>query len=889
VPSDRLKDLEERTRYLPGDVEPRVFERWESAGIFHPHAQQAADQSFSIAVPPPNVTGVLHMGHALNGSIQDVLIRLARMRGKRTKWIFGTDHAGIATQVKVEQALAEQGRSKEDVGREEFIERVWEWRKDHGSQITEQFKRLGASLDYGDERFTMDSAYAEAVVEVFVALYEKGLIYRDNYMVNWDPGTRSAISDLEVEQREMQDTLYMVDYPLASGSGSITVATVRPETMLADTAIAVNPADERYTRLIGEEAILPLVGRRLRIIGDEYVKTDFGTGALKITPGHDPNDFEIGRKHGLEEISVIGEDGRMTEAAGERFAGLTADDAQRAVVKALREGGLLSGTQPYVHDVPHSHRSGQRIEPLISLQWFCDMEKLAGPAIAAVKSGELRFHPENPWTGVYLDWLENIRPWCVSRQLWWGHQLPVWYREGETHVGAEPPDGEGWERDPDVLDTWFSSALWPFATLGWPRQTPELRAFYPTDVLSTARDIIFLWVARMVMFGVEFTGELPFRDVPIHSVIQAPDGRRMSKSLGTGIDPLDLIDGGPRPPVYKEGGDFPAYGADALRFGLLASSSSQDVRFNEERVRQGRDLANKLWNASRLILLGVQEGVAPSPDQASGAKRVVPAHEDLPPEDRWILSRLERITARTTESLDAFELSAAALDLYDFFWSELCDWYLELAKPRLYDELVDRTAVSATLLHCLDRTLRLLHPLMPHVTEEIWSFLPAADGAEGGLLAVAEWPAPDAARIDAQAEELVGRCIAAVTELRRYRDEAGVKPSAVLPARFAADGYDGTAAQVARLARLELSDGDGDAAAEVPVPGGAVQLLASDDFDPGAIAARLAERRDKLADEVGRLEAKLANERFVQRAPAEVVQGERDKLADYRAELERLV
>ncbi|HYI79338.1 MAG TPA: valine--tRNA ligase [Thermoleophilaceae bacterium] len=876
MPTDRLKDLEERTRYQPGDVEPRVFERWESAGIFHPDADGSADESFSIAVPPPNVTGVLHMGHALNGSIQDALIRLARMRGKRTKWIFGTDHAGIATQVKVEQALAEEGKTKEDIGREQFIERVWEWRKDHGFQITEQFKRLGASLDYSDERFTMDAAYAKAVAKVFVALYEKGLIYRDNYMVNWDPGTRSAISDLEVEQREMQDTLYMIDYPLASGSGSVTVATVRPETMLADTAIAVNPNDERYTRLIGEDAILPLVGRRLRIIGDEYVKTDFGTGALKITPGHDPNDFEIGRKHGLEEISVIGEDGRMTEAAGERFAGLTADDAQRAVVKALREEGLLSGTQPYVHDVPHSHRSGMRIEPLISLQWFCDMEKLAGPAIAAVEDGELRFHPQNPWTGVYLNWLENIRPWCVSRQLWWGHQLPVWYREGETHVGAEPPEGDGWTRDPDVLDTWFSSALWPFATLGWPEKTPDLQAFYPTDVLSTARDIIFLWVARMVMFGVEFTGELPFRDVPIHSVIQAPDGRRMSKSLGTGIDPLELIDGGPRPPVYKEGGEFPAYGADALRFGLLASSSSQDVRFNEERVRQGRDLANKLWNASRLILLGVQEGVAPSPDHAAT------------PEDRWILSRLERITGRTTKSLDAFELSAAAFELYDFFWSELCDWYLELAKPRLYDEQADRTAVSATLLFCLDRTLRLLHPLMPHVTEEIWSFLPSTDGAERGLLAVADWPQADASRIDAEAEELVGRCVAAVTELRRYRDEAGVKPSAVLPARFVADGYDGTTAQVARLARLELSDADGAAAAEVQVPGGAVQLLASDDFDPGAVAARIAERRDKLEQEIGRLEAKLANERFVDRAPADVVQGERDKLAGYRDELARL-
>jgi valyl-tRNA synthetase len=876
VPDDRLKILEERTRYQPGDVEPRVFERWESSGAFHPEPEGSADESFSIAVPPPNVTGVLHMGHALNGSIQDALVRRARMSGRRTKWTFGTDHAGIATQVKVEQALEAEGTTKEEIGREAFVERVWEWRRDHGSQITEQFKRLGASLDYSDERFTMDEAYARAVQRVFVALYEKGLIYRDNYMVNWDPGTRSAISDLEVEQREMQDTLYMIDYPLASGSGSVTVATVRPETMLADTAIAVNPDDERYTRLIGETAILPLVGRRLPIIGDEHVRTDFGTGALKITPGHDPNDFEIGRKHGLEEISVIGEDGRTTAAAGERFAGLSADEAQREVVAALRAEGLLAGTQPYVHDVPHSHRSGRRIEPLISLQWFCDMEKLAGPAIAAVEDGRLRFHPEKPWTGVYLDWLGGIRPWCVSRQLWWGHQLPVWYRGEETHVGAEPPEGDGWVRDPDVLDTWFSSALWPFATLGWPEETPELRAFYPTDVLSTARDIIFLWVARMVMLGVEFTGELPFADVPIHSVIQAPDGRRMSKSLGTGIDPLELIDGGPRPPVYEEGGEFPAYGADALRFGLLASSSSQDVRFNEERVKQGRDLANKLWNASRLILLGVQEGVAPSPDRAET------------PEDRWILSRLERITERTGAALDRFELSAAALELYDFFWSELCDWYLEMAKPRLYDADGDRGAVSATLLFALDRTLRLLHPIMPHVTEEIWSFLPAGGTGERGMLIVADWPLPEPARIDAGAEELLGRCVAAVTELRRYRDEAGVKPSAVLPARFAADGYDGTVGQVARLARLELRDDGGDPAAEVPVPGGAVHLLATDAFDPGVATARVAERREKLRVEIERLEAKLANARFVERAPAGVVQGERDKLAAYRADIERL-
>jgi valyl-tRNA synthetase len=513
-----------------------------------------------------------------------------------------------------------------------------------------------------------------------------------------------------------------------------------------------------------------------------------------------------------------------------------------------------------------------RIEPLISLQWFCDMKGLAEPAIAAVKDGSLRFHPERPWTGVYLDWLENIRPWCISRQLWWGHRIPVWYRNSgveEMIVGSEAPEGEGWERDPDVLDTWFSSALWPFATLGWPQDTPEMAAFHPTDVLSTARDIIFLWVARMVMMGVEFTGRLPFTDVPIHSVIQAPDGRRMSKSLGTGIDPLDEI---------------AEHGADAVRFGLLAMASSQDVRYSEDRVKQGRDLANKLWNASRLILLGVQEGVEASPDRAQA------------PEDRWIVSRLERVTARSAELTGRFDLSAATLELYEVFWSELCDWYLELAKPRLYDKEADRTAVSATLLFALDRMLRLLHPIMPHVTEEVWSFMPGAGtgagagaGADQSLLAVAAYPDADPSRVDQDAEATVGRAITAITGLRRYRDEAQVKPSALLPARMAAHGYEHTAGQVARLARLELAGAQaGQVAAEVPIPGGVVQLLADDAFDAQEAARRLAARAGKLAEEISRLEQKLANERFVEGAPAAVVEGERAKLEEHRQSLARL-
>ncbi|HLM08314.1 MAG TPA: valine--tRNA ligase [Thermoleophilaceae bacterium] len=854
--ADRLELLEQRTRYDPGAVEAGVFERWERAGIFSPEPLGSADENYSIAVPPPNVTGNLHMGHALNAAIQDVCVRVARMRGRRAKWIFGTDHAGIATQRQVEKQLEAEGTSRAAVGREGFTERVWKWRREYGSTITGQFRAIGASLDYSDERFTMDDDYVRAVTHVFVRLYEKGLVYRDNYLVNWDPGLRTAISDLEVEQRPVEDTLYMVDYPLESGSGAVTVATVRPETMLADTAVAVHPADERYARLIGEAAILPLVGRRLPIIADEHVDPEFGTGALKITPGHDPTDFEIGRRHGLEEVTVIGEDGRITDAALERFRGLEADDAREAVVAALRDEGRISGSQPYEHDVPHSHRSGRRIEPLISLQWFCDMNELARPAIEAARDRRLRFHPDR-YAAVYLDWLENIRPWCISRQLWWGHQLPVWYRDGETYVGETAPDGDGWERDPDVLDTWFSSGLWPFATLGWPRATPQLRAFYPTDVLSTARDIIFLWVARMVMFGIELTGELPFTDVNIHAVIQAPDGRRMSKSLGTGIDPSDLID---------------AYGADALRFGLLAMSSGQDVRFNEERVKQGRDLANKLWNASRLVLLRMAD-VTPDPRAAETV------------EDRWIVSRLERLTERVTGQLDGFRFSHAALDLYEAFWSELCDWYLELAKPRLYAE-GENEAVSAVLLHALERTLALLHPVMPFVTEEIWSLMPG----ERGLLAVADWPEADESLFDAECEAQLGRLVEAVTALRRYREEVGAKPSALVRVQLVADGYEDLGTHLARLARLELggADDDGDVLATLPIPGGAVQVLPSEAFDPAEARRRIEAKRGTLQQEVERAERKLANQGFVAKAPAEVVAEERRKLAEYREALARL-
>jgi len=852
-----MSELESRTRYDPADAEPRVFARWMEAGLFHPEPEGDPAENYSIAIPPPNVTGALHMGHALNGAVQDTVIRFHRMHGRRTRWIFGTDHAGIATQTQVEKALWAEGTSREELGREAFIERVWRWREQYGSTIVEQFQRLGASADYDEERFTMDDGYVAAVTKVFVELYEKGYVYRDNYMVNWDPGSRSAISDLEVEDREVTDTLYYVDYPLESGNGSITVATVRPETMLADTAVAVHPDDERYARLIGETAILPLVGRRLKIIADEYVKPEFGTGALKITPGHDPNDFEIGRRHGLQEISVIGEDGRMTDDAGERFAGLSVSAAQEAVVAALREDGAIAREEPYTHVVPFSHRSGRRIEPLISLQWFMRMHELAAPAIEAATSGQLRFTPKR-WGRVYLDWLGNIRPWCVSRQLWWGHRLPVWYRGEEVHVGVETPEGKGWERDPDVLDTWFSSALWPFATLGWPEQTPQLRAFYPTDALVTARDIIFLWVARMVMMGIEFAGEIPFSDVYITSIIQAPDGRRMSKSLGTGIDPLDEID---------------AHGADAVRFGLLAMSSSQDVRYSAEKVLQGQQLANKLWNASRLILLKADPEPPATPDP-----RTV--------EDRWILSRLEHTKASVTARIEAYDFSHAALELYDFVYGELCDWYLEMAKPRLYGEDEDeRAAVSSVLVGVLGETVALAHPIIPFVTEEIWSFLPGTEG----LLAAGPYPVPAASRLDDEAEAQVAVAIEAVQALRGWRDRMGLRPGERVPARIEADGYEATAEQVARLARFELSqDGGGDPVASITVPGGAVHVVASGAVDPEEADRRAAQAKAKLEAEIARSEGKLSNDGFVAKAPPAVVSAEREKLERLREELAAL-
>jgi valyl-tRNA synthetase len=852
-----IAELETRTRFEPGEVEPRLLAQWLNSGIFHPPPLGTPAENYSIAIPPPNVTGALHMGHAFGGTIQDVLVRHARMHGRRTKWIFGTDHAGIATQKQVERQLAREGSSREELGREAFVERTWRWREEYGATIVEQYKRLGASCDFEDERFTLDPPYAAAVAQVFVALYQRGLIHRDNYLVNWDPGSGSAISDLEVEDREETDTLYSIAYQLADGGGELVVATVRPETMLADVAVAVHPDDERYSHLVGREVILPLVGRRLPVIADPYVKLDFGTGALKVTPGHDPNDFEIGRRHNLEVISVIGEDGRMLATAGPPFAGLSVAQAQRAVVEALEAEGALRAREPYTHAVPYSHRSGERIEPLISLQWFMRMDELAAPAIDAVNDGRVSFHPDR-WAGVYLRWMEEIRPWCVSRQLWWGHRLPVYYCDAceETYVAVSAPERCGLcdgplRQDPDVLDTWFSSALWPFATLGWPADTPELRAFYPTDALVTAREIIYLWVARMIMMGLEFTGEVPFSDVYITSVIQAPDGRRMSKSLGTGIDPLEEID---------------RSGADAVRFGLLAMSSTQDVRYSVEKIEQGQRLANKLFNAARFVLLAIGE--------QRGATAPLPTTV----EDRWILSRLARFELELEQRIGAYDFTRAALALYDFVYGELCDWYIEIVKAR-----IGEPELAATLHHVLRETLQVAHPVMPFVTEELWQYVSSPD--EGLLAGVVRAPVGRSA-IDPAAESALERVIGATQAIRSWRDGVTIRPGAIVAARLDAEGYEGLEPLLARIARLELRPAEGRPLARVAIPGGVLAVL--DGVDEQAQLERLARERERLAREIARLEGKLANDAFVANAPAELVAAEREKLEGLHDQLARL-
>ncbi len=860
-------------RYSPHEVEERLMKEWLERSAFHAEVD-AGRAAYSIVIPPPNVTGSLHMGHALNGTIQDVLIRYHRMRGANTMWLVGTDHAGIATQNKVEARLADEGLRKEELGREDFAERVWAWKREHGSTIIHQLKKLGCACDYERERFTMDEGYHEAVVRVFVDLFHKGDIYRDVYLVNWCPRCGSAISDLEVEHVERADKLYYVTYPVVGEDQGLTVATTRPETILADTAVAVNPDDPRYGRLVGGRARVPLTDRQVPIIADDHVDPAFGTGALKITPGHDPNDWEIGQRHGLPALSVIDFDGRMSAEAGE-FAGMPIDEARSALVGRLEQEGLFVKADDYSHSVGTCYRCGTVIEPLLSLQWFMNMKRLAEPAIACVEEGRVRFVPER-WGDVYVDWMRGIRPWCISRQLWWGHQLPVWYCDGcdKVVVAVERPVacprcGGPLRQDEDVLDTWFSSALWPFATLGWPHRSPDLDYFYPTTVLSTARDIIFLWVARMVMMGLEYLDDVPFHDVIVHPTILAADGRRMSKSLGTGVDPLELI---------------AEYGADATRFGLVYMSSAQDVRFSPERVEMGRNFANKIWNASRLVLQGAH------PKAVSSVTLATPA-------DRWIFSRLSAVIGELSGLYESYDFADAARVIYRFVWNEICDWYLEVVKPRLYsDDEQERLQVSGTLLALFERVMGLLHPIMPFVSEEIYRNLASAGsgedvGSRNGLFESA-FPQAEAEWVDASSERAMEAFIAVVSGLRSARDELDVPRDVVgrvwlvAAEQAAAEALTGEPRALKLLAGSEIvgliqerEDVPAGRYATVEAPGVIALLDLAGFADVERERDRLLAKAGKARAEIARARAKLANGGFIAKAPADVVEQERERLA----------
>ena len=801
-------------RYSPADVETRWQETWESEGLYGAGAGARRDETFVVMHPPPNISGSLSVGHVLQLSVEDTLVRWHRMRGVDTLFQPGYDHAGISTWAAIGRTLAKEGKSQRDLGREGFDAYVQDWLARYGGTIMSQFRGVGASLDYARTRFTMDEGYYRAVIRWFVHLYRRGWIYRDNRISNWCPRDRTALSDLELEPEEVDDTLSYVRYPLADGSGHVTIATVRPATILADTAVAVHPEDEHYRDLVGKEVVVPFVERTVPVVADELVDPEFGTGALKVTPGHDPMDFEIGRSHGLPELVVIGLDGRMSEQAGE-LAGLTQAEAGERVLAWARERGLLERQEPYRHSVPTCERCHTRVEPLIMLQWWCAMDELAAPAIAAVAEGRVRFTPER-FARVYLDWMRNVRPWCISRQIWWGHRIPVWYcPDGHITVDEDAPSACAdcgsveLRQEEDVLDTWFSSALYPFATLGWPDETPELAEYYPGSVLTTARDIIFLWVARMIFSGLELLGEEPFDEVLIHSTLLNPEGRRMSRTLGTGIDPEDALE---------------PYGADATRYGLLKVTSTQDARFSFDSIEEGRRLAIKLWNVARLILAN------------AGDARPEAVPREL--EERWILARLDAARAELEDCLGRLDLAPATAILYHLTFDDFCDWYAEAIKPRLYEGDAD---AAATALAALERLLALLHPVMPHVTEEIWTQLPD----RSSRLIVSPWPEPD------------GRFAGDAGAFDRIQEAAQIFRRSGVQVELGSDDERRIFAAVVRPERSRVDD-------------------------------RRDAELERLRKEVARAEGMLANERFVANAPAEVVEAEREKLERYRSELAAL-
>ncbi|GAB4271076.1 MAG: valine--tRNA ligase [Deferrisomatales bacterium] len=871
--------------YDPHVIEEKWYERWLADRRFH--ADPASDKpAFSIVIPPPNVTGNLHMGHALNNTLQDVLVRYKRMDGYETLWMPGTDHAGIATQNVVERMLAQEGTSREAIGREAFIERVWKWKEESGGTIIRQLKRLGASCDWERERFTMDEGLSRAVREVFCRLYDEGLIYRDDYIINWCPRCRTALSDLEAEHQEAEGRLWHLRYPYTDGEGYVEVATTRPETMLGDTAVAVHPEDPRYRDRVGRTLILPVMNREIPVIADPAVDPAFGTGAVKVTPAHDPNDFAMGVRHGLERVQVIGEDGRMTEAAGP-YAGMDRYACRARLVKDLQAQGVLVKEEPHAHAVGHCYRCHTVIEPLVSRQWFVRIQPLAEEALEAVRSGRTRIVPDQ-WTKTYYHWMENIRDWCISRQIWWGHRIPAFTCEacGELTVARTDPDtcprcgSAEIRQETDVLDTWFSSALWPFSTMGWPERTPELDKFYPTSVLVTGFDILFFWVARMMMMGLKFMGDVPFHDVYIHALVRDEKGQKMSKSKGNVIDPLEVID---------------RFGADAFRFTLVAfAAQGRDIRLSVDRIEGYHRFVNKIWNAARFALMNLEDFDPQAPEVA---------FSDLLPQDRWILSRLRDTAEGVRGFLDAYEFDKASGRVYQFLWHELCDWYIEMAKGPLYapQAPAQRLGTQQTLIRAFDGVLRLLHPFMPFVTEELWQRFPWPDhlGRRPESLVVAAFPRPEAMAEDPSARDRIEVVKAAVSAIRNVRGEMNVAPSKRVPVRVQAEP------DVARVLTEEvdvLSALAGLSDLEILEPGApkppqsaAAVAPGMEIFLPLAGLVDLAEEERRLRKEIEKLEAdrsridkKLGNPGFLEKAPEAVVSKERARAAEIQDALDKL-
>ena len=870
----KMSGADMETRFNPQAIEADLYKAWEEAGAFTVHRVEGK-KPFTIVMPPPNITGQLHMGHVMDCILQDAPIRYHRMKGDPTLWLPGTDHAAIATEVRIVDTMRKEGLTKQGIGREAFLERAWKWKEEFGGRIVHQQRKMGVSCDWSRERFTMDEGCSKAVREVFVRLYEKGLIYRGQRMINWCPACRSALSDAEVEYKEQDSHLWHIRYPGADGSEGVIVATTRPETMLGDTGVAVNPADERYTDLVGKNVILPIVNKEIPVVADDYVEMDFGTGAVKMTPAHDPNDFEVAQRHNLEIITVTNDDGTMNENAG-RFNGMDPMECRKAVVEELEKLGLLVKVEDYSHNVGFCYRHGKTpVEPRLSEQWFVRMKPLAEPAIQAVREGKTKFVPDR-FSKTYYNWMENIRDWCISRQLWWGHRIPAWYCEecGEMTVSREditvcPKCGGKVRQDEDVLDTWFSSALWPFSTLGWPEETEDLKYFYPTSMLVTGYDIIFFWVARMIFSGIEHMGETPFETVLIHGLVRDEQGRKMSKSLGNGVDPLEVLE---------------EYGADALRFSLVMGvSPGNDTRYSRDKVEAARNFANKVWNASRFVLMNVTE-----------KKEFLP--EQLETADKWILSRLQETVKDVSDHMEDGDFGLAATKIYDFAWSEFCDWYIELSKSRLLGEDGEsKETVKAVLLYVLTDLLKLLHPFMPFLTEQVYKYLPESEG----FLMLQKWPEVKPELSFAEDERKMQAVMEIIRTIRNLRSEMNVAPSKRTRLMLlAGEGWNGTLLggegyfrKLAGAESLEMITDRGQVAEKtVSAVTTAAELFIplGDLVDFEKEIARLTKEKDNLLKEIERAQGKLNNPGFVSKAPAQLVAQEKEKLETNRAKAEAL-